>query len=175
MLNRIIAFSGVTLVAAFILTPSEAEEPMDLAIGSASGTHSDQTSQSANNGWYAGVHTLSRSGDGHFYAQTEINSAPMRLLVDTGASVVALTADDARDAGLNWNPADVSLIGRGASGDVYGVSAVIDNIELGGIAQRNVQAVIIPEGLDTSLLGQSFLSKIKSVEIVDGQMALENS
>ncbi|MGB7372727.1 retropepsin-like aspartic protease family protein [Pontixanthobacter sp.] len=174
MLNRIIAFSGVTLIAAFILTPSKGEDPADLANGSASMTASGTAGQPASNGWYAGVHTLTRSGDGHFYAQTEINGVSLRLLVDTGASVVALTADDARDAGLTWNPADVSLIGRGASGDVYGVSAVIDTIDLGGITQSNVQAVIIPEGLDTSLLGQSFLSKIKSVEIVGGQMALEN-
>jgi aspartyl protease family protein len=47
---------------------------------------------------------------------------------------------------------------------------MIDEVEIGGLAQRNVRAVIIPEGLEISLLGQSFLSEIKSVEITGDRM-----
>ena len=120
--------------------------------------------------WYAGGHSLQRQSDGHFYANGTVHGTSTQFLVDTGASVIALTGADARAAGLNWSDADIMPIGSGASGTVYGVATMIDEVEIGGLAQRNVRAVIIPEGLEISLLGQSFLSEIKSVEITGDRM-----
>lgn len=122
--------------------------------------------------WYHDDHILSRESDGHFYADVAVAGAPLRMMVDTGASVIALTAADAQAAGLNWSEADVRVIGRGASGDVRGVPVMLGDVEVGGMNARNVQAVIIPEGLDVSLLGQSFLSSISNVEISEDRMIL---
>ena len=122
--------------------------------------------------WVAGTTELARAGDGHFYADATVAGMPVRLMVDTGASVVALTADDAAAAGLHWDEADISVIGRGASGDVYGVPATLSEIDVGGIVERGVPAVIIPEGLDVSLLGQSYLSRVGSVEISNDRLIL---
>lgn len=176
MLNRIIAFSGFVIVAAIIATPAQdsVETAQRGGQSSGEGANGSASAASTDSSWYAGTHTLSRSADGHFYANIDVNGASMRMLVDTGASVVALTERDALDAGLTWNPEDVGPVGRGASGTVYGVATTIDRIELGGIAQRNVRAIIIPQGLDISLLGQSFLGGINSVEIANGQMALDD-
>lgn len=123
-------------------------------------------------GWSGGEVALSRQSDGHFYANITVDSQDMRVLVDTGASIVALTGADARGLGIDWDPGQVRPIGRGASGDVYGVPVMLERIALEGIEASQVQAVIVPEGLDVTLLGQSFLSQIDKVEISGNKMIL---
>ena len=122
--------------------------------------------------WSAGETTLERSGDGHFYAQVSVNGTPVEVLVDTGASVVALTASDASALGLSWSDSDVGVIGSGASGPVLGVPVRLDRVELGGHEAAGVDAVIIPDGLGITLLGQSFLSTIDPVRIEGDRMVL---
>lgn len=122
--------------------------------------------------WSTGASVLDRKPDGHFYADADVASARVHFLVDTGASVVVLTGSDARAAGLVWSDADVQPIGRGASGAVYGVPVRLDRVELGGFAAHDVQAAIVPEGLDVSLLGQSFLSRLNGVQIEGDRMTL---
>lgn len=122
--------------------------------------------------WLAGETVLERQGDGHFYADALVGSSSTHFLVDTGASVVALTGADAEAIGLDWNDADLTAIGRGASGTVYGVPVRLERIELGGFEATNVEAAIIPQGLDVSLLGQSFLSKLQGVRIDGNQMII---
>lgn len=115
---------------------------------------------------------LDREGDGHFYAEVVVDGVPSRMLVDTGASVIALTGDDAMAMGLFWDDADIGPVAQGANGTVYGVHAKLGHVRLGNFEAHDVQAMIIPEGLGISLLGQSFLSTINSVEIADDQMVL---
>jgi len=101
-----------------------------------------------------------------------VNGSRIGFLVDTGASVVALTGADARAAGLAWSAADIRPVAQGASGPVSGVSVTLDNVTLGGHEARNVAAVIVPDGLPVSLLGQSFLSTIHPVRIEQDRMVL---
>lgn len=122
--------------------------------------------------WSAGETVLSRSGNGHFYADVTINGAPVNLMVDTGASMIALTGADARAAGLSWHEADIRPVAQGASGPVYGVNVQLDNVVLGGHEARDVHGVIVPEGLGVSLLGQSFLRTIEPVRIEGDRMVL---
>lgn len=114
--------------------------------------------------------TLSREIDGHFYADVNVNFGKIRFLVDTGASMVALTGEDARKLGLNWSADELQPIARGASGDVHGKRVMIDTMQIGNFQANNVPAAIIPEGLDISLLGQSFLGRVGSVNIQDDKM-----
>ena len=122
--------------------------------------------------WSAGETVLERNGDGHFYADVAINGTSVEFMVDTGASMIALTGADAQAAGLYWNDADVRPVARGASGPVYGVPIRIDRAVLGGHEATNVDAVIVPEGLGISLLGQSFLQTIEPVRIEGERMIL---
>lgn len=122
--------------------------------------------------WDTGQTVLKRQRDGHFYAKVTVDYADYRFLVDTGATIVALTGDDAQAMGLYWDDHSLRKIGRGASGPVYGVPVTIPRMEMGGIEARDVQAAIVPEGLGISLLGQSFLSKIKNVSISGDEMRL---
>jgi aspartyl protease family protein len=117
---------------------------------------------------------LDRQADGHFYADASANAQQLRFLVDTGASVVALTASDAQRLGLFWNYNELQTIGRGVNGDVIGKQVAIAELRLGALTAHNVPAVIIPDGLDVSLLGQSFLSKVGHVAISGNQMTLKN-
>jgi aspartyl protease family protein len=117
---------------------------------------------------------LDRSSNNHFYADAVANGQGVRFMVDTGATVVALTAKDAERIGLFWTYNELENVGRGVSGDVMGKRVVINSLQLGNLSATNVQAVIIPDGLDISLLGQSFLSGVGSVSISGNQMTLKN-
>ena len=117
---------------------------------------------------------LPRGDDGHFYAEVSSDTGKVMMLVDTGATVVALTANDAAMMGVDWSPGDVRPVARGASGDVYGVPVMLDRIDVGGIEARRVPAMVVPEGLDISLLGQAFLSRVNRVEVAGDKMVLHD-
>jgi aspartyl protease family protein len=123
---------------------------------------------------WGGVMVLDREGDGHFYATAQIDAGDYRMLVDTGASVVALTGEDARDMGLDWDPNALGPVAQGASGPVMGVHTTIPQMAVGDFEARNVEAVIVPEGLPVSLLGQSFLSHVPNVAIADDKLTLSD-
>lgn len=117
---------------------------------------------------------LPRAADGHFYADVSIDGFPTRMLVDTGATVIALTGDDAYALGLHWDDSDLAPVAQGAGGPVMGVNVRLPRVAVGGFEAENVGAIIVPEGLHVSLLGQSFLSTIDNVRIAEGRMLLGN-
>ena len=115
--------------------------------------------------------SLERSGDGHFYADVEINGTSIRMLVDTGASGIALSREDARRAGIATSISMPNVVGEGASGEVRGEAVTIDRMSLGGAKAERVGAVVLDSG-GMSLLGQDFLRQFASVEIKDDRMVL---
>jgi len=119
----------------------------------------------------SGTISIERSFDGHFYADAQVNGATVHFLIDTGASGIALSVEDARRAGLAYDVSDAEVIGSGASGAVKGNWVQLNRVELGMKSVSNTPAVIL-EGGDRSLLGQSFLSKFGSVEIHGNSMYL---
>ena len=122
--------------------------------------------------WLSGEFAIPRADDGHFYADVTIGGTSASMLVDTGATTVALTGADAEAMGLVWNDAEVRPVAKGAGGDVYGVPVTLDSVQLGEFEAKGVAAVIVPEGLGISLLGQSFLSRIGRVEMEQDRMVL---
>jgi aspartyl protease family protein len=123
--------------------------------------------------WYGGAMVLDRAGDGHFYADAEIDTGDYHMLVDTGASVVALTAEDARNIGLNWDESKLAPIAQGANGPVEGVAVTIPHMAVGDFEANDVQAIVVPE-LGVSLLGQSFLRQVPNVSISDDKLTLSD-
>jgi aspartyl protease family protein len=117
---------------------------------------------------------IQRQPNGHFYVDGTVNGQPIRFLVDTGATSVALTADDANRAGLQFSPAEFQQIGYGASGPVMGKQVVLDSVALGRNEVTQVRGVIMADvpGLNVSLLGQSYLERIGSVSISGDEMVL---
>lgn len=114
---------------------------------------------------------LRREPDGHFYANVEINGTPIRALVDTGASGIALSREDARRAGIGISIGMYDVVGEGASGEVRGERVTLDRVTLGSETAEGMRAVVLDTG-DQSLLGQSFLSNFGSVEIQGDKMIL---
>src|SRR5687768_2493745 len=104
----------------------------------------------------SGAIELRRESNGHFYADVDINGSPVRVLVDTGASGIALSRDDARRAGLAISAGMFEVIGKGANGDVHGEYVQLDRVSLGSTTAEGVPAVVLDSG-EQSLLGQSFL------------------
>jgi len=146
-------------------------EPGDAEIAAAVGTSSSPVRVDLMHDDEGQV-VLPRQQDGHFYTNAMIDGERVRMLVDTGASAVVLTGADAEALGFTWNESDLKPIGRGASGVVNGLQVRIDRMEVDGIEAEAVDAAIIPEGLDISLLGQSFLSKVHNVQINGDEMRL---
>lgn len=122
--------------------------------------------------WLAGEVVLPRAEDGHFYADVTVDGGSALMLVDTGATTVALTGEDAEALGIAWNDGDVRPVAKGASGTVYGVPVTLEHVQLGEFEARGVAAIVVPEGLGISLLGQSFLSQIERVEMEQDRMVL---
>ena len=174
MLGKFIAFAVAACIFAVIAVPSSNKDdsgPQGVN-GVVSDKPSSEVTDQSSSDWFAGVHTLNRQSDGHFYATASVDGVSMNMLVDTGASVIALTADDASAAGIQWSESDVRVIGSGASGAVHGVPIRLREVEVGGMVHRDIDAVIVPEGLAISLLGQSFLSQIGNVEISGDEMVM---
>jgi aspartyl protease family protein len=115
--------------------------------------------------------TLNRGADGHFYADAQVNGVTVHFLVDTGASGVALSAADARRVGLPFFASEFSPVGRGASGEVRGKLVTLDRVSLGGKSVNNVSGAIL-EGSEVSLLGQSFLSRMGTIEMTREKMVI---
>ena len=114
---------------------------------------------------------LDRNADGHFYADVEINGTLVHMLVDTGASGVALSRDDAHSVGIATSIGMNDVVGEGADGDVHGEGVRIDRMRLGGASAEGVDAIVLNSG-GVSLLGQDFLKRFASVEIKDDRMIL---
>ena len=115
--------------------------------------------------------TLNRESDGHFYADAQVNGVTVHFLVDTGATGVALSAADARRVGLPFFQTEFTAVGRGASGEVRGKLVTLDRVSLGGKSVENVSGAIL-EGSEISLLGQSFLSRMGTIEMTPDKMVI---
>ena len=115
---------------------------------------------------------IEREGNGHFYVDAEVNDEQLvHFMIDTGASMVALTMDDAERLGVPFSPGNFEVVGTGASGEVRGQLVKLDRVSIQGKEVRNVNGAVI-EGLDISLLGQSYLSRLGGIEISGDSMTL---
>ena len=103
--------------------------------------------------------TLSPDSAGHFLISGQVNGMPMRFLVDTGATLVALPESDAKRLGIDYRKG-VPGISRTAAGEAPVYRVKLDSVTLGDITLLNVEGVVmVGPGLDVALLGMSFLNR----------------
>jgi len=112
-----------------------------------------------------GSTTFQAGNDGHFKVQASINGQSVEFLVDTGATKVALTPGDAQRIGFDLKALKYNVRINTANGVALYSSVVIPEIIVGAIVVRDVGAYVAKSGLDTSLLGMSFLAKLKEYEV----------
>jgi aspartyl protease family protein len=111
--------------------------------------------------------TLAADMRGHFFSEGAVNGSPVRFLIDTGATTVALPAADALRLGIDYRKGD-----RGFSNTAGGVVPMyrvrLDTVRLGDIELTGVEGVVLEQGLDIALLGMSFLNRVEMRR--DGQL-----
>lgn len=115
---------------------------------------------------------LGRAGDSHFYADASIDGTNVRMMVDSGASIVALTRRDAEAIGIDVDRLPIGGTARTAGGDVPMRTVMLDSIDIEGIEVRRVQAAVIDADMGVSLLGQSYLSRLDAVNVEGDTMTL---
>ena len=129
--------------------------------------------QPAASGGERGETVLEREANGHFYTHAKVNDSELiHFIVDTGASVVALTVDDARRLGIDVDPSEFTVVGEGASGLVRGKDVMLKSVEVDGKRVENVRGVVL-EGSRLSLLGQAYLTRMGEVEMSGDYMVLK--
>jgi len=106
---------------------------------------------------------LPRDGSGHYVASGKINGHPVRFLLDTGATVVAIPGDLARQ--MNLIPGDAHIV-ETANGRSTGYTTTLQRVELGDLVLEQVAAVILPNMTNNrrALLGMSFLGAFDMVQ-----------
>lgn len=110
---------------------------------------------------------------GHFHTEAEINGRPVEVMVDTGATLVALSYEDAESAGIYLKPQDFTHGVSTANGRAKVAPVTLGRVSIGDITVRNVQAVVSEPGrLSTSLLGMSFLGRLSRFEMRSGTLHL---
>lgn len=115
---------------------------------------------------------IAKASDGHYWAQGDVNGASIRFLVDTGASAVALTPADAQR--LGFAPADLDYQQKviTASGETRAAVIRLDAVSVAGARVTDVEALVIEKGLDTSLLGMSYLGRLNRFEATQTSLIL---
>lgn len=110
---------------------------------------------------------------GHFNADLQVNGGRVAMMVDTGASIIALTHEDAQRAGVYPNPADFKIPISTANGSIGAAPVRLREVRLDRIVVRDVDAVVLPPGkLKTSLLGMSFLQRLSGFNVANNTLVL---
>jgi aspartyl protease family protein len=120
------------------------------------------------------ANTLSVKPDniGQFYVEAAVNGAPMRFIVDTGASFVTLRLEDARAAGINTSSLHFTDRSSTANGVVRVAPVQLRELRIGQLVMEDVQAAVIDAPLNIPLLGMSFLRRLEGYEIHDGSLVM---
>jgi aspartyl protease family protein len=111
---------------------------------------------------------------GQFSANVEIDGRRLKMLVDTGATFLSLSHDDAASMGLRPLPHEFTMPLITASGELKAARTRLREVRVNGVVAYDVPAIVMPKGAGaTSLLGMSFLSKLRGFEVASGQLLLK--
>jgi aspartyl protease family protein len=114
---------------------------------------------------------LRRAQDNHFYADVDVNGTSIRMMVDTGASMVVLSESDAEYAGIDPDQLEYNLVVSTANGQAAAAEVTIDEIRIGSIVRTEVRGAV-SRGLSGSLLGMSFFSSLSKVQMESDELVL---
>ena len=115
---------------------------------------------------------LRQKSDSHYWGLADVDGYPVNFMVDTGASVVVLTFKDAQRMRLKPEALDYKWDISTAGGEIKGASVLLESIRFGAVEIENVEAMILPEGLEQNLLGMSFLEQLYSYEFRGKQLII---
>ncbi|MAO00597.1 TIGR02281 family clan AA aspartic protease [uncultured Roseovarius sp.] len=115
---------------------------------------------------------LPRAPDGHYYLTAEVSGVPVRFVVDTGASQIVLSQEDAERIGIDTK--SLAYLGRAytANGEVRTAPVRLENLVVGSVRHENLRAVVNEGDMGQSLLGMDYLQRFASIEITGGRLIL---
>ena len=171
-MRTVVTFAAFALAASFIVPkyaeqmhPAGAEPTIMAARPQTNVVSSASDSRSV---------VISPGANGHFLVEGRVDGRLLNFMVDTGASVIALTERDAAMLGIHPAVSEYVAAVRTANGTVRAAPVMLDRVEIEDIVVRDVAAMVLPEGaLSDNLLGLTFLSKLRRFEYSDGKLVLE--
>jgi aspartyl protease family protein len=170
-MRSVLTFAAAA-IAAGLIVPRYAETMHPRHTGGAAALRPARPAQPASSD--PATVEVARDSSGHFRLQARVDGRVLDFVVDTGASVIALDADDAAALGIHPGASDYTVLLKTANGTVRAAPATLGLIEVGDIAIRNVSAVVLPPGtLSDNLLGMTFLSRLRRFDYSGGKMVLE--
>jgi aspartyl protease family protein len=107
---------------------------------------------------------------GHYFAEGYVNGGSVRFVVDTGATMIALPASDAKRIGIDYRKGRLVSV-QTANGRAQAYLIPLDTVRIGGIQLNNVEGAVVEQGLPMALLGMSFLNRVE-IRHEAGQMTL---
>lgn len=112
------------------------------------------------------------SPDGHFWVAARINGVPRRMLIDSGATVTAISQSTAHQAGVAAGTGFAPVILQTANGTTRAETGKVEEIRVGNIVARNLHIVTSPGLGNLDVLGMNFLSKLHSWRVEEGMLIL---
>jgi len=111
---------------------------------------------------------------GHFVTTADINFTNVTAIIDTGASAVALSWEDAENIGLDPDFLDFVRPVNTANGVVRAAPVTLERVAIGGVTVNDVEAWVLPRGaMRGTLIGMSFLSRLAGYRVEGGRLVLE--
>jgi aspartyl protease family protein len=121
-----------------------------------------------------GAAQIVKAADGHFWAEAKVDGRAVRFLIDTGATAVALSQTDAKRLGIDTKGLDYNYKVMTASGQTRAASVKLASVSVAGVQVRDVDALIVEKGLETSLLGMSYLGRLSSFQATPRALVLRS-
>ncbi|HWU14864.1 MAG TPA: TIGR02281 family clan AA aspartic protease [Caulobacter sp.] len=121
-----------------------------------------------------GAAQIVKAADGHFWAEAKVDGRAVRFLIDTGATAVALSQTDAKRLGIDTKTLDYSYKVMTASGQTRAASVKLASVSVAGAQVRDVEALVVEKGLETSLLGMSYLGRLSSFQATPRALVLRS-
>ncbi len=115
---------------------------------------------------------VSKAADGHYWAEAEVDGRWIRFLVDTGASSVALRPADAQRLGIDLDSLTYDRPVKTANGDTTAAAVTLAHLSVAGARVNDVQALVVRDGLSTSLLGMTYLGRLSRFEATQTALIL---
>lgn len=112
------------------------------------------------------------AADGHYWVEGTINGTPARFLIDSGATITALSEETARAAGLNYDVGEPGVVMSTANGQVQAHRSSVARIAFGPVAASDLPVVVSPAFGTVNVIGMNLLSKLKSWGVQNGEMVL---
>lgn len=117
--------------------------------------------------------SLRQAQDGHFYVWAQANRQDIRFVVDTGASMVVLRAEDARKLAIDFDDLSFSMPVSTANGNTTAAPIQLSQLSVGEIVMRDIEAVVMRPGqVSTSLLGMTFLGRLSAYSFAGDELVM---